>query len=77
MNTGHYIPELANELIDTPIDGLNFTGYMMGNPYVDNGTKKEKRKKKKEKRKKKKTKNRSSHDSFQLLMRDLFLMNFL
>jgi len=32
---GHYIPELANELIDSPIKGLDFKGYAIGNPYVD------------------------------------------
>jgi len=32
---GHYIPELANLLIDNPISGLNFKGFAIGNPYVD------------------------------------------
>ena len=34
---GHYIPELMDGLIDTPITGLNFSGVMIGNPYVDGG----------------------------------------
>jgi carboxypeptidase C (cathepsin A) len=32
---GHYIPELANTLIDEPIAGLNFQGFAIGNPYVE------------------------------------------
>lgn len=33
---GHYMPELANEIMDKNVDGsIKFKGFALGNPYVD------------------------------------------
>ena len=33
---GHYIPQLALEILDRNVDGaINFRGFLVGNPYVD------------------------------------------